>query len=52
MRKFLLGAAVAALATPALAQTPVEINVLTPAVAYNGGLRTWPRPIPSRPASR
>jgi molybdate transport system substrate-binding protein len=39
MRKFLLGAIAATLATPALAQTPVEINVLTPAVAYNGGLK-------------
>lgn len=37
MRRFLLGAALAVLATPALAQT-AEINVLTPGVVYNAGL--------------
>ena len=37
MRIFLLGAALALLASPALAQT-TEINVLTPGVVYNAGL--------------
>ena len=38
MRKFLLGAALAMLATPALAQG-TEINVFTPAVVWNAGLQ-------------
>ena len=37
MGKFILGALLAALATPVLAQT-AEINVLTPGVVYNAGI--------------
>src|ERR1700753_3551972 len=40
MRPFLLGAALAVLATPVLAQVPAtEINVFTPAVVWNAGLQ-------------
>ena len=37
MGKFILGALLAALATPVMAQA-AEINVLTPGVVYNAGM--------------
>jgi ABC-type molybdate transport system substrate-binding protein len=39
MRKFLLGAVFAVLATPAMAQSDVTVKVITPAVTGNAGLR-------------
>ena len=39
MRKFLLGAVFAVLATPAMAQSDVTVKVITPAVTANAGLR-------------
>jgi molybdate transport system substrate-binding protein len=39
MRKFLLGAVMMALATPAMAQSGTTLRIITPAVTWNAGLR-------------